>query len=188
MQVFNTQSGGSGCIQCCPVSIECDCSLLECVHLFSVFALNKNKQVYTLSLSQEVADSLIWLNGFAMLGTIERRVDSNGNDVVDFGRSLLNAYVNNWAWDEGDLRVKVQEHYRILEPFWHEFKTTCECDEANENRVDCQALDCVMTTLEEFIQIGLRNRPPYTLEEFSNGGLCGVCYQDCEGNDYIFEK
>ena len=188
MQVFNQQSGGSDCIACCPVEIQCDCSLLECVHLFTTFALNKNKLVYTDRLSQEVANSLIWLNGFALLGTIERPVDSNGNPNVNFGRSLLSAFITNWAWDEGDLRTIVQEHYRILEQLWGDFKTDCGCDEGNLANVDCQALDCVMTTLEEFIQIGLTNRPPRSLEEFAYGGLCGVCYQDCDGSDYIFEK
>ena len=187
MRVFNNQSGGSECISCCPVEIACDCTMIECVHLFSVFALNKNADVYTGRLSEEVIKSTHKLMGLAVFGTIERRVDSNDNAVVDFGRSLIQSYIENWAWQESDARVYLQEIYRVLHPFWEEFKQTCGCDEENENRVDCQALDCLMTAIEEFLHIGLRQRPPFTLEEWGQSGLCGVTYKDCEGNDYVFE-
>jgi len=187
MRVYNQQSGGEGCIQCCPVEIACDCTLLECLHLFATFALNKNADVYTGRLSEEVVAAVENLIGIGFLGTIERRVDSDDNAVVDFGRSYIQSLIENWAVQESFYRTRLQEIYRVLHPFWEDFKLTCGCDEENENRVDCQSLDCLMTAIFEFINIGIEQRPPFTLKEWAQGGLCGVCYQDCEGDDYIFE-
>lgn len=187
MEVVRKQFGGEDCISCCPVQIECDCSLIECVHLFGAYALNRNRDQYTGRLSQEIIKASHSLMGLAVYGTIERPI-IDGVIKVDFGRTLIQSYIEHWDWDEGDARTYLQEIYRILHEDWECFKTDCGCDAGNENRVDCQVLDCVMTSIMEFIQIGLTGRAPYTLKEWGEGGICGVCYQDCDGQPYIFDK
>lgn len=187
MEVVRKQYGGEDCIACCPVRIECDCDLIECVHLFGVYAINRNREQYTGHLSQEVIKANHALMGLVVFGTIERPI-IDGEIKVDFGRTLIKSYIDSWGWDEGDSRTYLQEIYRILHEYWECFKTDCGCAEGNENRVDCQALDCIMTSIQEFIQIGLTGRPPYTLKEWAEGGICGVCYQDCEGEPYVFDK
>ena len=125
--------------------------------------------------------------GLIVYGTIERPI-IDGDIKVDFGRTLIKSYIDTWGWDEGDARTHFQEIYRVLHEFWECFKIECGCDEANENRVDCQSVDCVMTSIESFIQIGLTGNAPYTLQEWAEGGLCGQAYQDCEGDAFIFDK
>ena len=186
MLTYRKQFEGEDCIQCCPVHVLEGCAIPDCVHIFAAYVHNVNEQVYTGRLSEEVTEQLENLVGIMYFGVKEAR-DSGGVPQVDFGRSYIASIIIDRAVQESFYRTRLQEIYRVLHPFWESFKETCGCDEENVNRVDCLELDCLMTAIEEFLHIGLRQRPPYSLEEWRDGGLCGTCYQDCEGEDYIFE-
>ncbi len=185
---FTKPYGGEDCITCCEVQMECDCDLLSCVMYFYTYALNVNKAQYTGHLANEVAFYGMKLVGFAALGSYERPV-IGGLAQVTFGRSLVQALIDEWQVEGTDMQTELQEIYRIFSPYLDAYlANACGCPESEENKVTCDALKCVMETIRSFGTIGIETKPPYTLKEWAEGGLCGVCYTDCEGGSYTFNK
>ena len=177
----NIEGKGAECISCCPVEVSCDCSLYECVLQFNTYAQNLARTAHFGHTSTEIECEMDVLLGLATKGTYEKPI-RNGVAVPDFGRSYIHGLLTKWDVNASELQEKYQRTYRVLHPYVECFLADpCACDEANEQREECQALACVFYTIESFF-MGFDS-----LEEWANGGLCGVCYQDCNGNDFIFD-
>jgi hypothetical protein len=180
--------GGEDCITCCPVDLTCSCDLLDCVMDFVRYAMNVNSVEYTGYTASEVFFKGMKLVGFAGLGTYERPV-IDGVPNVTFGRSLVESAIQNWAINPDEMQLCLNELDRVFTPFLDGYLVNaCACDQSNEEKIACDSLKYIMATIRTFGNIGLTGKPPHTLKEWAEGGICGVCYEDCNGDPYIFEK
>lgn len=178
----NKEGLGADCISCCPIEVSCDCSLFECVIQFSTYAMNLNASDHFGHTSTEVDSALDCLLGLALKGTYEKPI-VNGAGQADYGRSYIHGLIAKWDVNASNLQSKYQEVFRVLHPYVECYLADkCACDEANELRAECNALACLMYTIESFF-MGFDN-----FEEWRDGGLCGVCYKDCNGNDIVYSK
>jgi len=176
----NIEGKGADCISCCEIEYSCDCSLFECVLKFNIYAQNLAKTAHFGHTSTEIDCAMDVLISLAAKGTYEKPIDSAGNAQADFGRSYIHGLITKWDVNPSELQTKYQETFRVLHPYVECYLADpCACDEANAQREECQALACVFYTIESFF-MGFDS-----LEEWRAGSLCGVCYQDCNGNDFI---
>ena len=104
-----------------------------------------------------------------------------GSEMCIRDSSYIHGLITKRDVNPSELQEKYQRTYRVLHPYVECYLADpCACGEDNENREECVALACTMETIRSFFMGDFDS-----FEEWRAGTLCGTCYQDCEGNDFI---